>query len=266
MEPKTGARFTAFDIIVLVLILVIAAGLVVTGVFKVNDASDRISCANNLEQMGLALLNYHDTAGRFPAGTMANAGLPPEQRLSWLVAILPYVESSPLYSRIDTAKCWDSAANRAVITPPYKVYLCPNSPRGAASGAPAVTTYVGSAGVGGNAALLPASDLRAGVFGYDREVRRASIKDGPEKTLAVIETALDNGPWATGGPATVRGLDPDREPYLGRGQQFGGQHLGVTNALFADGSVHGLSNGLDAHLLKALATIRGGEDLTGEDY
>jgi len=129
---------------------------------------------------------------------------------------------------------------------------------------------------------LSRDDRRAGVFGYENTpaephwrglgVRRADIKDGLTKTMMVVETTWENGPWAAGGPSTVRGLDPDRQPYLGAGNQFGGLHRrgsglfwftdhSVTNVLFTDASVRSITDSLDPRLFEALATIAGGEDV-----
>jgi prepilin-type processing-associated H-X9-DG protein len=127
-----------------------------------------------------------------------------------------------------------------------------------------------------DAAILPGADRRAGVFGYDRRTMLKEIKDGLENTLLILESARDNGPWAQGGPATVRGLDPADQPYLGTGQPFGGTHF-AENSLFgrgksigcnvamADGSVRFLHETTPPHILEALVTIAGGEEI-GDDW
>lgn len=110
---------------------------------------------------------------------------------------------------------------------------------------------------------------RAGVFGYDRTAF-ADITDGLSHTLLVLESARDNGPWAQGGPATVRGLDPDEAPYLGVGRPFGGTHFSErlvfhprrslgSNVALADGSVRFMHQDTAAEVLQALATIAGEE-------
>jgi prepilin-type processing-associated H-X9-DG protein len=68
-----------------------------------------------------------------------------------------------------------------------------------------------------------------------------------------------NGSWLQGGPATVRGLDPAQQPYLGPGRQFGGIHLGAGNFAFADGSVRAISESINPKIFEALSTIAGGE-------
>jgi hypothetical protein len=150
--------------------------------------------------------------------------------------------------------------NREEIIGHMKILLCPANPNRAEDDTPGVTHYVGVAGVGEDAARLPLDHPRAGVFGYDRQTRLEDLRRGGRKTLLVIETATNNGPWTAGGPATVRGLDPEGLPYLGAEGQFSSRHLPrVTHALFADGAVHPLSSRLSSQVLEALATIAGGE-------
>jgi prepilin-type processing-associated H-X9-DG protein len=126
---------------------------------------------------------------------------------------------------------------------------------------PEPMTYVGIAGLGTDAPSLPIGHRRAGIFGYDRQTRMVDISDGASTTMMLAETRVTNGPWTAGGPATVRGLDPRRQPYLGRGQQFGGSHPGGAMVAFADGSVRFLHETIDARVFEALSTIAGGETL-----
>lgn len=62
-------------------------------------AAARSQCANNLKQIAIGLHNYGDTypteqrqTGGLPAGTVPSAARPPEERLSWYVEVLPFVE------------------------------------------------------------------------------------------------------------------------------------------------------------------------------
>ena len=75
------------------------------------------------------------------------------------------------------------------------------------------------------------------------------------------ETTFANGPWTAGGPATVRGLNPGRRPYIGPGEQFGGSHRGGAMVAFADGSVRFLRDKIDPGVFEGLATVAGGEIL-----
>jgi hypothetical protein len=130
------------------------------------------------------------------------------------------------------------------------------------------------AGVGADAATLPLEDKRSGMFGFDRQVRLQDIKDGLGNTILVMETTTDLGPWAAGGASTVRGLDPEQQPYLARDGQFGLKHRTDTffrtnpvgsNISLVDGSVRFLDANISSKTLEALATIAGG-DTPGDDY
>jgi prepilin-type processing-associated H-X9-DG protein len=261
------------EVVVAALILLVVIGLVLPPVVRVREAAGRMGCINNLKSLGLGLQGYQDWCEHFPAGTIENTDLPPDRRLSWHVELYGFMIGGRELL-LDKGLPWDAPENR---DPKYRVpkdndrvevigqlgwLTCPSNPNRGEAGRPGLAHYVGVAGVGEDAAWLPVEDRRAGVFGYDRKTRPGDIKDGPSTTLVVIETDADNGPWTAGGRATVRGLEPGRSPYLGRGGQFGGRHRGgVTNALFADGSVRPLGAAMSAEVFEALATIAGGEDV-----
>jgi prepilin-type processing-associated H-X9-DG protein len=240
----------------------------------VRRAAARSQCANNLKQIGLALHNYSDKYGSFPSATIPNDRLQPVQRLSWLVAILPFTEENNLYQRFSLDAPWDSPDNKSALETEYRLYKCADWDREKGSVPAYWTPYVGSAGLGGDAAMLPADDRRAGVFGYDRRITISQITDGSSKTLMVLESARDNGPWAAGGPATVRGTDTHSHPYLGTGRPFGGTHFAENslfsrgksngcNFLLADGSVRFVHDAAP-QLFDALVTIAGGEEVPTE--
>ncbi len=74
----------------LILLVVLMAGwLAVAGVLRTRDLATSSRCQNNLKLIGVALHNYHSGSGSFPPGTVPNAGLPPDRRLSWITEIHP---------------------------------------------------------------------------------------------------------------------------------------------------------------------------------
>jgi prepilin-type processing-associated H-X9-DG protein len=77
--------------------------------------------------------------------------------------------------------------------------------------------------------------------------------------MLIVETNVAIGMWTEGGPATIRGLDPAKQPYIGKGRQFGGSHPEGVQVLFVDGSVHVIRDSIEPRVFEAMATIAGGE-------
>ncbi|MDB5385427.1 MAG: hypothetical protein JWM11_1073, partial [Planctomycetaceae bacterium] len=80
----------------------VLAALLVPAVYKVREAAQRVESMNNLRRIGLALLNYGAAQRHFPAGTRPDDKIKnPEDRLSWLVDILPELEQQELQQTIN---------------------------------------------------------------------------------------------------------------------------------------------------------------------
>ncbi|MFO0929813.1 MAG: DUF1559 domain-containing protein [Gemmataceae bacterium] len=237
-----------------------AAAIVVV---QLRATSYRVECVNRLRQIGIALNKYADTHQTFPPATRDPAALPPERRLSWLADVLPLLAEGAavnasyqeLARQVDRTRGWDDAANAPVAERVVRMFLCPAHPDTVRLRSPGRTDYVGVAGVGPDAAALPRSDRRAGLFGNDRGVKRDEVAGGISHTLMVLETAWENGPWLAGGFPTARGVDPGAEPYSGWGRPFGGLHPGVVNALWVDGAVRPLADDTAADVFRRAATL-----------
>jgi prepilin-type N-terminal cleavage/methylation domain-containing protein len=265
--------FTFLELIVVIIIIAVLVALLLPQVSKVRHAAVLMSCQNNLKMLGVALHGYRDTRKHFPPGTMAHETLPPEERLSWQVSILPHMEMEPLFKKFDTKAAWNSPANLETLkAAPMPTFRCPAYQGPWTELGPA--GYVGIAGIGSDAATLPFDGPGVGFFGYDRLLKPEYVKDGLAQTLAIIETTRDLGPYTQGGYSTVRGLDLSDEPLLGEGRPFGGLHkvdktfggtrpLG-TRMLMADGSVRLTQIRVDPFVLGALATIAGREDVPAD--
>ncbi len=234
--------------LVMVLTLAVLGALAVPLVAKVRESSRRIQCANNLRCLGLGVANYQsDNDGRYPAATLlerdlapkdapysaamiAYGKLPLEKRLSWLVDLIPFIEQDNIYSRMEKDKGWDAEENRFAALLGYKVFHCPSYPERVPVTTLWSSHYLGSAGVGEDAASLPVEDARAGFFGYERTLHKKDLARGESETVMVAETSAGQGAWTAAGLETVRGYDPATS-------HWGGNHRGLCMVLFADASV-----------------------------
>ena len=229
--------------------LAVVAGLLAVGVQRVRAAAQRSVCQSNLRQLWFAVSNYEISHRALPPAAQPPADLPPDQRLGWLMVILPYVESTNLYRR---SGAWDSEANRSAVVP-MLVFTCPTA---ACVRASADANYFGLTGVGPDAGTLPVAHPRAGAFAYDRRTTLGDLTDGTSLTALAIEGPAV-GSWTRAGPATLRAVDPADQPLEG--------HHGVMlNLLLADGAVRSTRTPLSPEVLAALATIAGKDDLPAD--
>src|SRR4051794_28133707 len=101
----TARGFTLIELLVVIAIIAILIALLVPAVQKVREAAARAQCQNNLKQIALACIGYADTNQKRlpPGGLNAGGGDWNDERGSWLVHSLPYMEQTPLYNKIQTA-------------------------------------------------------------------------------------------------------------------------------------------------------------------
>jgi prepilin-type processing-associated H-X9-DG protein len=247
--------FTLIELLVIIAIIAILFGLLLPAVQKVREAAARMSCTNNLKQIGLAFHNYHDTYLVFPQTykylSTPDTTAPPGTGnfgAGAFVMILPYLEQGDLYSEIDVTRAALSSINMPPNNPAYstpiKIFLCPSAP-----GQPTVVYTAELAnsfsnfGIGvtpapglifGRTDYAPDAGMQADIPGIsinagasiicqppDGPVRFTDISDGTSNTIMIVEDAGRPGWYGSKGVAS--------EPAIGGYAPTIGTYQGGTN-------------------------------------
>src|SRR6202158_5698273 len=99
--------FTLIELLVVIAIIGVLIGLLLPAVQKVREAANRMSCQNNLKQLGIAMFNYEGTYNKFPPAFVGN--VPPAYTgfpayfFSWsaLAFLNPFLEQTNIYNQMD---------------------------------------------------------------------------------------------------------------------------------------------------------------------
>ena len=118
------AAFTLIELLVVIAIIGILIALLLPAVQKIREAASRMTCTNNLKQLGLGVHGYHDTYLFFPNEStityQVSAG-PPIMNVTYnnlFVMLLPYIEQQNQVSPVSTGG--------QASAQPIKVLLCPS--------------------------------------------------------------------------------------------------------------------------------------------
>jgi prepilin-type N-terminal cleavage/methylation domain-containing protein/prepilin-type processing-associated H-X9-DG protein len=296
------SAFTLIELLVVIAIIAILIGLLLPAVQKVREAAARMSCANNLKQIGLASHNFHDTHQYLVPAWIGDNSLDPDGWATWGVLLLPFLEQDNIY------RLWDLryAASRqtpAAYQQQVKMYNCPTRPapvlsvgdfRSPGGG---LTDYAACFGTDAlfdrsNGAILPANGPYSvdgsGVpilVSWRGQLTLVSITDGTSNTLMFGEKHVR--------PNSLRGKNEDRSVFGGQnnsirrmagvgvnGDQrplrppqdqngalantsFGGPHSGVCQFVFCDGSVKAVPTATNLQTLTYLISRNDGQVISG---
>jgi prepilin-type N-terminal cleavage/methylation domain-containing protein/prepilin-type processing-associated H-X9-DG protein len=212
--------FTLVELLVVIAIIGILVGLLLPAVQAAREAARRMSCTNNLKQLGLALHNYESAFGFFPPSRLGDNipidGSPvggTSAYQSWTTLILPFVEQGNLQNLMDFRFAWSSFQNRPAVSTQLPLMLCPSAPLDGR----ADPFWVQGAAAGDYGSLNeikdkvyprvlglpdPGSTARAGVLSKDFNNKLSNITDGLSNTLMLAEAAGQPFVYTRGGQMT----------------------------------------------------------------
>ncbi len=203
-HPPAG--FTTIELLVVLGVISVLLALLLPAVQLARGTARQAECKNKLRQIGLAIHNFESSYRRFPAGKTSVRSEPQNPEMSWLAAILPYVEESALFEQSMSAF---GLMRSPYSNPPHvglgravKAFACPedsrvDTPQSASSlkgSGVGLTSYIGVSGI----------DFRdtAGALYFDSSTRFGDITDGSSNTLLAGERPpspdFNLGWWYTG--------------------------------------------------------------------
>jgi len=215
-KPRTAA-FTLVELLVVIAIIGVLVALLLPAIQAARETARRSSCANNLKQLALGVLNFSAARKELPLGyTNPNSST---TQNNWAPFIFPYLEEGNTVSGYDLTKNWWVEPNRTCAQIQLPVVQCPSTPDpNRIQDKPETTPpnktgacgdYFAPAGV--NIAInaeLPAErqiattvDLRGALCWWttkNQKNRLQSITDGTSHTILLGECAGREDVWRAG--------------------------------------------------------------------
>ena len=119
--------FTLIEFLVVLAVIAVLVGLLLPAVQKVREAANRMKCANNLKQLGLALHNYHASWECFPPGMVSPGSDISDATATGFTFLLPHLEQDTTYRIYHFADNWFDPSNYDAVGIEVKIFYCPSN-------------------------------------------------------------------------------------------------------------------------------------------
>lgn len=272
--------FTLVELLVVIAIIGILIAMLLPAVQAAREAARRMSCTNNLKQIGLGIMNYHGSLGMFPAGDQgsydsdATAHSIPVPAIvgtvyqwGWMPHVLPYLEGGVWTDSFDMDSTYYEGRNVDLVKTRVPMFECPSDPNNnqyisRTSQIPGIedlasTSYVSTTTY--RAIDYGLAHAGEGVIFAFSKIRIRDITDGTSNTFVVAESDARNGDstsgysgmsWVSNASGTLYyGINDEeaRKEYM-RASIYS-HHPGIANFLYVDGHVTPVSAEADLSVL-----------------
>lgn len=208
--------FTLVELLVVIAILGTLVGLLLPAVQQAREAARLTSCTSQIRQLGLALMNYHESFRKMPKGNYGMSGVNRYDGVNWRVPILPFCEQASLYNKLNFTGRFDGddlTGNEILRGLRVPGLLCPSSsldpfsnPLGRNDDKAMIIHYVGISGAAPST-TQPNVGYKDCGYGWlanngilltNESTNLRQVTDGTSKTLMVAEqSGLTDGSETT---------------------------------------------------------------------
>jgi prepilin-type N-terminal cleavage/methylation domain-containing protein/prepilin-type processing-associated H-X9-DG protein len=288
--------FTLVELLVVIAIIGLLIALLLPAIQATREAARRMTCSNNMRQIGLGFFQYENTRKEFPPPYVDTS-----PRHSAYPFIMPYTEMKSVAAHYQFDKDWNAAENLPVVETDIPFLVCPSAPsvpRKATAGGRSIADYGPCVALDGTLynTLVTTGKIQkrvndqyysffqiysAGFPDCPRRIQIKHVKDGLSHTMMWFEDGgrpLEYIEHAATGNTSVPGArwanwelywlihkpcaDNTQVFNCSNNNEIYSFHPGGCNFLYGDGAVRFHPNSLDVDVFVALYTRAAGDSIS----